>query len=67
MDVASEGLTHKYGARTTQIYVMMQQKNVDRANRDVIDYISQKGEFANNAKKLAKSAKKLAKSAKKLT
>ena len=59
MDVASEGLTHKYGARTTQIYVMMQQKNVDRANRDVIDYISQKGEFANNAKKLAKSAKKL--------
>lgn len=40
IDVASEGLTHKYGSRTTQIYVMKMQKNVDRANREVIDYIN---------------------------
>lgn len=42
IDVASEGLTHKYGSRTTQIYIMMMQKNVDRANRQVIDYILDK-------------------------
>ena len=39
IDVASEGLSHKYGSRTTQIYIMKMQKNVDRANREVIDYI----------------------------
>ena len=54
IDVASEGLTHKYGSRTTQIYVMMMQKNVDRANRQVIDYILNKEEnVAENANKLA--------------
>lgn len=60
IDTASDGLTHKHGSRTTNIYVhKRQQKIVDMANRDLIDYISQKGEFANNAKKLAKSAIKL--------
>ena len=60
IDTASDGLTHKHGSRTTNIYVhKRQQKIVDMANRDLIDYISQKGEFAKNAKKLAKGAKKL--------
>lgn len=54
IDVASEGLTHKYGSRTTQIYIMMMQKNVDKANRQVIDYILNKDEnVAENANKLA--------------
>ena len=40
IDVASEGLTHKYGSRTTNIYVhKRQQKIVDMANRELIDYI----------------------------
>lgn len=41
MDIASEGLTHKYGHKTTNIYVNKRQlKNVDRANRHIIDFIS---------------------------
>jgi len=40
MDIASEGLTHKFGHRTTNIYVNKRlQNNVDRANRHIIDYI----------------------------
>lgn len=47
MDTASEGLTHKFGHRTTNIYVNKRlQKNVDRANRHVIDYILGKDEIA---------------------
>lgn len=50
IDVASEGLTHKYGSRTTQIYIMKMQKNVDRANRELIDYIlGKEEEVAQNA------------------
>lgn len=45
MDTASEGLTHKFGHRTTNIYVNKRlQKNVDRANRHVIDYILGEGD-----------------------
>jgi hypothetical protein len=44
-DTASDGLTHKFGHRTTNIYVNKRyQKNVDKANRDVIDYIFNKEE-----------------------
>lgn len=47
MDTASEGLTHKHGHRTTNIYVNKRyQKNVDKANRDVIDYILNREEVA---------------------
>ena len=47
IDTASEGLTHNYGARTTNIYVhKKQQKIVDKANRELIDYIFSKGEYA---------------------
>lgn len=51
MDTASEGLTHKFGARVTNIYVNKRlQKNVDRANRHVIDYIlGKEDEIAENA------------------
>lgn len=50
MDTASEGLTHKHGHRTTNIYVNKRyQKNVDKANRDVIDYILNREEIAQNA------------------
>ena len=50
LDTASDGLTHKHGSRTTNIYVhKRQQKVVDKANRELIDYIGQKGEFAENA------------------
>ena len=50
IDTASEGLTHNYGARTTNIYVhKKQQKIVDKANRQLIDYIFSKGEYAQNA------------------
>lgn len=54
MDTASEGLTHKFGARVTNIYVNKRlQKNVDRANRHVIDYIlGKEDEIAENANKL---------------
>ena len=41
IDIASEGLTHNYGSRTTNIYVhKRQRKLVDAANRKVIDYIT---------------------------
>ena len=41
IDIASEGLTHKYGSRTTNIYVHKRhRKMVDMANREVIDYIA---------------------------
>ena len=57
IDTASDGLTHKHGSRTTNIYVhKRQQKIVDKANRELIDYIVQKGEFAQKANKLAKDA-----------
>ena len=47
IDTASEGLTHKHGHRTTNIYVNKRyQKNVDKANRDVIDYILNREEVA---------------------
>lgn len=47
IDTASEGLTHKHGHRTTNIYVNKRyQKNVDKANRDVIDYILNKESIA---------------------
>lgn len=47
MDTASEGLTHKFGARVTNIYVNKRlQKNVDMANRHVIDYILNREEEA---------------------
>ena len=60
IDTASDGLTHKHGSRTTNIYVhKRQQKIVDKANRELIDYIVQKGEYAQKANKLAKSAIKL--------
>ena len=50
IDTASDALTHKHGSRTTNIYLhKRQQKIVDRANRELIDYISNKGEFAQNA------------------
>lgn len=50
MDTASEGLTHKHGHRTTNIYVNKRyQKNVDKANRDVIDYILNREDIAQNA------------------
>jgi hypothetical protein len=50
MDTASEGLTHKFGHRTTNIYVNKRlQKNVDKANRHVIDYILNREEIAENA------------------
>lgn len=43
IDIASEGLTHKYGSRTTNIYVHKRhRKMVDMANREVIDYIANK-------------------------
>ena len=45
MDTASEGLTHKFGHRTTNIYVNKRMRmNVDRANRHVMDYILGKEE-----------------------
>ena len=57
IDVASEGLTHKYGSRTTQIYIMKMQKNVDRANRELIDYILGKEEdVTQNDNKLTQNA-----------
>ena len=47
IDTASDGLTHKHGSSTTNIYVRKrQEKIVDKANRELIDYIVQKGEFA---------------------
>ena len=47
MDTASDGLTHKVGERVTNIYVNKRyQKNVDKANREVIDYILNKKEIA---------------------
>lgn len=50
VDTASDALTHKHGSRTTNIYLhKRQEKIVDLANRDLIDYIFQKGEFAQNA------------------
>lgn len=50
IDTASDGLTHKHGSRTTNIYIhKRQQKIVDMANREMIDYIFQKGEFAQKA------------------
>lgn len=54
IDTASDGLTHKVGARVTNIYVNKQyQDNVDRANRQVIDYIlGKEDEIAENANKL---------------
>lgn len=40
IDIASEGLTHKYGYKTTNIYMNKRyQKNVDKATRHLIDYI----------------------------
>lgn len=60
IDTASDGLTHKHGSRTTNIYVhKRQQKIVDMANRELIDYIFQKGEFAQKTKKLTQNANKL--------
>lgn len=50
IDTASDGLTHKHGSRTTNIYVHKRQnKVVDKANRELIDYIFQKGEFSQKA------------------
>lgn len=47
MNTVSESLTHKHGYRTTNIYVNKRyQKNVDRANRDVIDYILNREDVA---------------------
>ena len=56
IDVASEGLTHKYGSRTTQIYIMKMQKNVDKANRELIDYIIKDEEIAENDNILTQNA-----------
>lgn len=55
MDTASEGLTHKFGHRTTNIYVNKRMRmNVDRANRHVIDYIlGKEDEIAENANTFA--------------
>ena len=53
IDVASEGLTHKYGSRTTNIYVHKKhRKKVDQANREVIDYIAEIPEIEENANEL---------------
>lgn len=58
MDIASEGLTHKFGHRTTNIYVNKRMRmNVDRANRHVIDYILGKEEdIAENVNELTQNA-----------
>lgn len=50
MDTTSEGLTHKFGHRTTNIYVNKRMmNNVDKANRHVIDYILNRENIAENA------------------
>ena len=60
MDTASEGLTHKFGHRTTNIYVNKRMRmNVDRANRHVIDYILETEEIAENVNKLTQNANML--------
>ena len=57
IDTASDALTHKHGSRVTNIYLHKRQEmTVDKANRELIDYISGKGEFAENAKKLTQNA-----------
>ena len=54
IDISSEGLTHKYGSRTTNIYVhKRQQKIVDKANRELIDYILKPDDIALDEKELA--------------
>lgn len=55
IDTASEGLTHKFGSRVTNIYVNKRMRMaVDKANRHVIDYIIRKEtEIVQNANKLA--------------
>lgn len=40
IDTISEALGHEHGCKTTQIYVNFNQKKVDKANRDVIDYVN---------------------------
>ena len=54
IDTASEGLTHKFGSRVTNIYVNKRMRMaVDKANRHVIDYIIRKeADIAQNANKL---------------
>ena len=50
IDTASDGLTHKSGHKTTNIYVnRYKMLNVDRANRHVIDYILNRANIAENA------------------
>ena len=54
IDTASEGLTHKFGHRVTNIYVNKKMRMaVDKANRHLIDYIlGKEDEIAENANKL---------------
>ena len=46
MEMVSAGLGHSVGAQVTNIYVAFRQKQVDELARRVIDYILQKGEYA---------------------
>ena len=47
IDTASDGLTHKHGSKTTNIYLHKRQNRmVDMANRDIMDYILYDKEFA---------------------
>lgn len=60
IDTASEGLTHKFGHRVTNIYVNKKMRMlVDMANRDLIDYILGKEEIADNVNKLTQNANML--------
>ena len=46
MEMVSAGLGHSLGVPVTNIYVAFRQKQIDELARKVIDYILQKGEFA---------------------
>ena len=42
IEITSKGLGHKIGSPVTAIYVQYQRKQVDDANRRIIDYIFRK-------------------------
>ncbi len=46
MEMTTAGLGHSIGVQVTNVYVAFRQKQIDALARKVIDYIMQKGEYA---------------------
>ena len=49
-EIIAASLGHEYGNKTTNIYIEIDQKKVDIANRQLIDYVNGKKKSANRNK-----------------